>query len=418
MHSTLLSLLYLASLPAAPEVTLRPLEGDSLTGRLTSLGSKQLALETKTGEASWETSRLMWIEMPQAASSQKPSVWVDLVDGSRLQVAGYTASAGTARLELTTGQTVEMPTRAIHTVRFREQSPELAAQWRGITASLATGDVVVVRKTSMRTVERGEEEPTTIVEHALDQLEGTLHDVTAAAVQFEVDGDKVGVRREKLEGLVYYRPAKREFPPPVCRLVDAAGSSWLVRDVQLDEGQFVATTTGGIDLRLPVNAVAKIDFSVGNVAFLAELEPDTGGGDLALSLQPAAMSYKFSRVFQARARPPLGADAFRIGGKRFEGGLSLHSPAKLVYRVPEGFRRFRAVAGVDDSVIAPGRFDLVILGDGKPLARHSFSVAEPRQPLTIDLDLAGIRRLTIAVEAAAGQDFGDQLDLCEARFTK
>ena len=61
------------------------------------------------------------------------------------------------------------------------------------------------------------------------------------------------------------------------------------------------------------------------------------------------MTYKFSRVFQVRIGPPLGARQFRIGGQRFDNGLSLHSPTKLVYRVPEGFRSFRAVAGVDDS---------------------------------------------------------------------
>jgi hypothetical protein len=130
------------------------------------------------------------------------------------------------------------------------------------------------------------------------------------------------------------------------------------------------------------------------------------------------MSYKFSRVFQARPRPPLGADAFRIAGKRYDSGLSLHSPVKLVYRVPEGFHRFRAVAGVDDSVLLPGRFDLVLLGDGRELARHSFAGDQPRQAVPLDLDVSGVRRLTVMLEAAADQDIGDQLNLCEARFTK
>jgi len=52
------------------------------------------------------------------------------------------------------------------------------------------------------------------------------------------------------------------------------------------------------------------------------------------------------------------------------------------------------------------------------LARHDFSADERRKPVSLSLDVSGVRRLTIQVEAAEGQDIGDQLDLCEARFTK
>jgi hypothetical protein len=423
VNPTFLSLVALSLLAAPPEVTLRPLEGESTRGRLVELSGKQFTFQTKASGAKaemeqGETSKLMWIELPAAVSAAKASEWIELLDGSRLQVAGYTAAEGKSQVQLTTGQTIELPTRAVHSVRFREESPELAAQWRTIAASHGTGDVLVIRKTSTRNIERGGEEPMAVTEQALDQLEGTVSEVSEGSVRFELDGEKVDVRREKLEGIVYYRPAKREFSAPICRLVDPAGSSWLLREIKLADDQFEATTLGGVLLKLPASGVAKLDFSVGNVALLDELEPDTGGGDLAVSLQPAAMSYKFSRVFQVRPRPPLGADAFRIAGKRYEGGLSLHSPVKLVYRVPEGFRRFRAVAGIDDSIVVPGRFDLVISGDGKELVRQSFAPDEPRQPIPIDLELKGIRRLTISLEAAAGEDIGDQLDLCEARFTK
>jgi hypothetical protein len=130
------------------------------------------------------------------------------------------------------------------------------------------------------------------------------------------------------------------------------------------------------------------------------------------------MTAKFGRVFKVSRQPPLGADAFRLAGKRYDSGLALHSPATLVYRVPEGFRKLHAVAGVDDSVIAPGHFVLQILGDGKVLARHEFHGSEQRGPVTIDLDLAGVRRISIVVDPADGQDIGDQLNLCDARLTK
>src|SRR5207244_10308255 len=130
-------------------------------------------------------------------------------------------------------------------------------------------------------------------------------------------------------------------------VVDAAGSTWLARNLEFAGDQFTLTSVGNVSLQLPAAAITKIDFSVGNVAFLSDLEADSGTGELSLSLQPAAMTYKFGRVFQVRTRPPLGADGFRIAGRKFDNGLSLHSPVKLGYRVPEGFRKFIAVGGVD-----------------------------------------------------------------------
>src|SRR5205085_1887285 len=197
---------------------------------------------------------------------------IDLLDGSKIAANSFVATGGVARVNVAGRPPLEIPTRAIHTVRFRQQTPELALQWREITSSQATGDMIVTRKTSMRTIEQGESEPRTVTEQALDQLEGTLLDVTADSVRFEIDGEKVPIRREKLEGLVYYQPAKREFTSPVCRLIEAGGSTWQLRDIQTAAGQIAATTTSNISITLPLAAVAKLDFSVGNVAFLSDLE--------------------------------------------------------------------------------------------------------------------------------------------------
>jgi len=416
--TALLSLIVATGLAADVEVELRPLAGESAMVRLTGLSAKQVTVEVAGESRDFPTAKLMWIQGPGIAPADKATIWIDLVDGSKLAANSFATTQGVARIGLAGHAPLQIPTRSIHTVRFRQQTPELAASWREVTFTQATSDMIVTRKTSVRTIEQGENEPRTVTEQALDQLEGTLLDITDDSVRFEVDGEKVPIRREKLEGLVYYHPAKRQFSPPVCRLTEAGGSVWVLSDVSLDGGRISATTTGNVRADVPVTAMTKLDFSVGNVAFLSDLEADSGAGEGAFSLQPPAMSHKFNSVFQVRSRPPLGADGFRIAGKRYDNGLSMHSPARLVYRVPEGFRKFLATAGVDDSVVAPGRFDLVILGDGKELARHAILPDERRQAIPLDFDVSQIKRLTILLDPTDGQDIGDQLDLCEARFTK
>ena len=415
MTTTLLTIFALAGPVLAADAKIKLLAGEGPVGQLVSVGTDRVAIRSAEGEKSIPTAELLWVEIAPAADS-KPEAWVELLDGSRLNAAEYTAAAGQAKIELTSGQSVMALTRAIKSVRFRPQDPALAGQWREILESQATGDMVVVRKTSMRPVEEGDNTNTT-TEVALDQLEGTILDVGPQSVQFEFDGEKIDVRREKLEGVVYYHPARREFSPPACKLVDVGGSAWSIKTLELTDGRLKGSTVGGVAIDFPLAAVTKIDYSVGNVFFLADLEPDTGGGDPAVSLQPASMTFKFGRMFGVRSRPPLGAASFQIKGTKYDNGLSLHSPASLVYRVPEGVRWLRAVAGVDDSVVVPGRFDLVVLGDGKELVRHAFS-PDQRGPVPLDLDVSGARRVTISLDPKDGQDIGDQLDLCEARLTK
>ena len=181
---TLLSLLILTALAADPEVEVRPLVGESLTGRLNELSTSKVVVATAAGPQEFTTGTLMWLQWPAAKNNEKPSVWIDLLDGSKLAATSYTADDGKAQVTIGLRPPIEIPTRAIHTVRFRQQPPELAVQWREITSSQATGDVIVMRKTSMRTVEQGDNEPRTVTEQALDQLEGTLTTVTDDSVQF------------------------------------------------------------------------------------------------------------------------------------------------------------------------------------------------------------------------------------------
>jgi hypothetical protein len=403
---------------ADADVTVRPLTGETVKGKLVELSEQQVSIALSPENRTFAASDLLAIEFAAAKVADKPTVWVDLLDGSKLLALGYEVSAGKASVRLVGGQMVEIPTRSIHAARFRQQDNELAQAWREIVLAEHTSDLIVVRKTSMRTVEEGEGEPKTVTETALDVLDGTVLDIRPDSVKFDFDGDKIDVKREKIEGIVYYHAVRRELPPSVCRLVDAGGSQWSLKSLALAEDTVSLVTAAGVSASLPLSGVAKVDFSVGNIVMLAELAPDTGDGEPVVSLQPKAMAAPFGRMFKVSALPPLGADGFKIGGKRYESGLSLHSPLTLVYRVPEGFRKFHALAGVDDSIVAPGDFVLQILGDGKELFRHEFQGAEERGPLAIDLDLTGVRRLSIVVDPADGQDIGDQLNLCEARLTK
>lgn len=407
-----------------PTATITPLAGEAVSGKLVRASGEHVAVETSSGPKEFAASELLSVEFAAdgaasgANASSKPAVWIELVDGSKLLATTYSVRSASASIGLVGGAAVEIPTRSIHSVRFRQQDAQLAQQWREIVAAPHTSDLIVVRKTSMRTIEEGEAEPKTVTETALDELDGTLLNVGADSVNFDFEGDKIDVKREKVEGLVYYHPVRRELPAAICRLFGANGSQWKLKSLALAGDKLALVTVAGVDVSLPLAAVAKIDFSVGNIADLIEIEPDTGDGEPVVSLQPVAMTAKFGRMFKVSKSPPLGADGFKIAGKRYSTGLSLHSPATLVYRVPEGFCKLHAVAGVDDSIVAPGEFVFQVLGDGKEIFRHECTGSDSRGPVVVNLDLTGVRRISLVLDPADGQDIGDQLNLCDARLTK
>ena len=398
------------------DAKIKSLDGQTTEGSLTAVSAEKVSIQTASDVKELPTAEVLSIDLGRGKPTEKPSIWVDLLDGSKLLATSYTTKGGKATIELVGGQSIEAATRAVASVRFRQQDPELARQWKEIAGGEFSGDLLVTRKQSEANEEPGEE--TTPAASFLDQLDGVVQDVGPETTQFQYDGETIPVKRERIEGIIYYHPTRREFEQPVCRVVDAGGSVWLLRSVELKDNVLKIATLAGIAIDLPLSFVARIDFSVGNLVLLHELEPDGIATESQPSLEPAALGGKFSRIFRLTTSPPPGAGQFRIAGKPYDSGLSLHSPVSLVYRVPDGFRRFQAVAGVDDSHLIPGQFVLRILGDGKELVRHEFGGSLARGPIPIDLDISGMRRITIELDPASDQDIGDQLNLCEARLTK
>ncbi len=419
---------FLAALVAAgslaaqgADVVLWPLSGDKLEGELRSLSGEKLVLVTGEGERSLELKEVQSLEFNSAPATDQPAVWLELVDGSQLLGLSYQAAEGQARVELLGGLAAQIPTRSIRSVRLREQKGELAEQWAAIAKGKPSGDLLVIRKTSTRTIEQPDQEPRQVTETALDELDGAVLEVGPASVTFDFDGDQIDVKREKIEGIVYFHPVQRELPAAVCRVVDAGRSVWIARSIELKEDRLNLVSTSGVAVSLPMAQVGQIDFSSGNVSFLGDMEEEATLLDG--SFQPRNMTATFKQLkaphwISGGSQRPFGGDSLSIGGKKFSRGLALSSRTRLAYRVPEGMRWFRADAGLDDAAGPAADLTLVIMADSREVFRQTFSAGGERQPVPIGLDVGQAGRLTIVVEDGSGLDIADQLDLANARFTK
>src|SRR5688572_7074776 len=100
MLSSLLLTLLLAA--PSPEVEVGMVDGTSVSGAAVELTSDGVKLTIADGEKKFAAKELLSVTPAQApaASTDKPAVWVELVDGSRLTAATIAIDKGTATLGL------------------------------------------------------------------------------------------------------------------------------------------------------------------------------------------------------------------------------------------------------------------------------------------------------------------------------
>jgi hypothetical protein len=401
----MLTLLLSVLLAAGPEVEAQTLEGKTVAGTLSAISAKQVTLETANGPVTLEAANLLGLSFKLPAEKKPdapppaPGAWVELVDGSTFAGRDYAAQGGKARVTLLDGEVLEVPTADVATVRLQPAADAVGKEWARIVDMKIDGDLLVVRK-----------------DEAVDYHKGVLGTVTDQTVGFTLDGEKIPVKRPKVLGLVYYHAGGRELPAQVCTVTDASGAVWSVRGIEMTD-KVRWTTQSGLAAARPLASVAKIDYSAGKVAFLSDLKFESS------KFTPFFNTDKddLPTLFLPRNDLTSNGKPLKLGGTEYAKGLCLHSRTEMVYRLPGSFRQFKAVIGVDDAErdthrVYGGNLVLVIRGDDKVLLETTVSGKD--EPKPVELDLTGIRRLTVFVDYGEDSDRGDHLDLCNARIIK
>ena len=219
----------------------------------------QLVVETSAGRTTLDAGKLASVTPQQSAGkpAAKPAVWVDLVDGSQLAAAEYTAEKGRAKIIFSASEVLEVPTAEIDAVRFQPTSEATALEWSRIRGQKIRGDVLVTGNSS-----------------AIDYHEGAIEDVSDEKARFILDGAGPGVKRAKIFGLIYFHATAASTPECPYTIVDSAGSRWAAASLKLSEDKIEFTSPGGRTTRRGLDQIAKIDLSCGKIVYLSDLKPD------------------------------------------------------------------------------------------------------------------------------------------------
>ena len=323
-------------LPAvAPiDVSIEPLSGSKVTGVLVELDTQHVTIDVEGKRSSFDTRDLLTLAVGQAGATKVPdaTVWIELIDGSRIEATRYTVQDRVASI-LAGDRTLSVETRNVRSVRYHPPSDTLDAQWREILEGKNAGDVIVLRRSKT----------------ALDQLEGVFHNVDEETIEFEYDDERIPVKREKLEGMVYFHPVVRDLPEAVCSVQETNGSTWRAKSFEWKADLLQVTSVGGIKYELPLAAVSRLDFSAGNVAYLSDLPFESVECTPFIGSRVSAK--RILQLYQPRRDGSFAGSDLWVGEgsaiQTFEKGLSIHSRTVLTYRLADAFRKFTAVAGID-----------------------------------------------------------------------
>ncbi len=401
--------LLLASLAADGELSadVYRISGAPVSGVVTRLDAQGVLLQGGDGKLipAAEITRIEFsvdVSETDRGMRKQPDAWLSCADGSRTPVSEVEVDAGKLTAKLLDGTTLKTPVKSVDAIRFYAPAPGTNRQWESLLKRPRSGDIVIVRKSA----------------ESLDLLEGVIHSVNADVVEFEFDGQKIPVRRTKLEGVAFL--GQRERPrKPVAKLVDRYGGEWQLAAFTVESNRAQLETAGGIRWQWSIPNLKRLELASTNVIYLSDLEPER------VVWEPYFPSGRLEdsvrRLFEPQRDISLSGGPLELvmqDGRRrtFAKGLSIHSRTELVYRLPELFDRFHATAGIDAATRGIGQVELTIEGDGKSL--WSAVVTGSGPPTEIDLPLKGVRRLTVRVDYGDDLDIGDHLDLCDAKLIK
>ena len=394
-HTTLL-LTTLMTAAVVPRASVSHLDGARSEGEFVALTTEHLVLKSATGSRELARKDLLSIRFARTEpeATQQLATRLELTDGSLLATDHFQADEKQIVTIHWQDEPVKIAARQIASVRFLEQGPPLDAQWNEIRLLQPTADLLVIRK--------GE---------SLDYVEGRVLAVTDV-VKFELDGDPLDVRLNKVAGIVFLRP-DAPAPEAIGIVRDHRGSAIQVSELAWLDDRFALITPAGAKLELPLGRVREIDLAAGKLRFLSDLEPTKTSYQPFL---PSSTSAPIIEFFGPRRDLASEGGELLIGGKAFAKGLALRSRSEIEYRLPTGYVRLKATVGIDDRIRHGGSVVLSIHGDGKQLYSELIRGGQP--PLAIDLAIEQIDRLVIEVDYGDDSDLGDHLNMGDARITK
>jgi NPCBM/NEW2 domain len=240
---------------------------------------------------------------------------------------------------------------------------------------------------------------------------GVMTGIMGDDLTFKFEGED---RKIKLDRLVGVTLAQRETQPERSiyesfSLVNGDVLSGRLESIEhgvlrmkpLAAGDAAAT------LEIPLALLAMVEIKNGRLTWLGDLAPS------AVSQVPY-----FDRLMPYRVNQSLTGGQLVLADGPISKGVAVHSKCVLTYDIHGGYEHFRAKVGFQQPDGKAGRAPVRILGDDKVLWHQDDLKGAAAKPAAVDLDVAGVKRLTLEADFGPNQDVAGRVVWGEARLVK
>lgn len=355
-----------ADAEAVVDVLVETVAEPPLVGGLVALGPDGVTL--RDGAGATRTVPLEQVRRVTRAgpAADAPPVGVEVacVDGARLTGSDFSWREGDAVIEHPAGP-IALPIERVRCVTWRGGAQDGAPAWRAAVPEDPESDLVAVS--------RGD---------GFELVACAITGVTADTVTVNLDGEAIPVRRPKVLGLVWLRDAE----PPAGVRVGLQGGTLPAGTLRWSPREFVVDGR----VRLPPAAFASVDYAAGRTVPLVDLAPER------LAVEPF-----FGSLATVPGMQPFFAPR-TVAGEGDRRDLVVRPRTTAVWRMPPDSRRFRATARRTALGQGAGAVEIVLGVDDREVFRGRLGGGDGPEPATIDVDVAGGRRLSLTVDFGAG----------------
>jgi hypothetical protein len=391
-----MSLLLAANVAGAQDapdtVTTRLADGSAVVGPLQSVSAGEIRLAGRTAPiAAADVIRLDFHDRRRVPAPR--ASLIQLVNGDRI-VAGLTSMSDEAVVALWKSHPDWPPVRI--------PSETIA----GILMTAPSGALQVSRGFSQVFGRRQKTDIVLLLNG--DRAAGDLQSFDQAGLKLAQEGKPLQIELAHVRGVAFNSslsslPAAKK-PRIHVTLTDGSQltGSGAARD---GEGPLRFTTAFGSPLEVPLSAILSLRFLDGRTTYLSDLEPQ---------------ETRLTGFFGASERLAFAKDQNLIGGPlvvrgtEYPKGLGTRSQSQIAFDLAGRYRRFQALAALDDLAQGKGSARFVVERDGSR-AFESELLTGTNAPVVVGpLDVTGARRLVLIVEYGELADIDDWADWCDA----
>jgi hypothetical protein len=371
-----------AAEPGGLAVRLERVAGEPVRGRLVAIDADAIRLESAAGLETLPLVDIRTLVREEPRPVAPPAVLVETIAGGRLSGSDFRQEDQRGVLAVAEGA-IEIPLDRVRRVAWLAAG-ETRPAWLDDLPERPASDLVAVRRDDG---------------HAF--VDCAVVGVSADSVTVVLDGETIPVKRAKVLGIEWLRDA-----------AEPGGTGVLVAGGRLTADR-VRWSPEGLVLddafRLPAESLREIDYAAGRTTPLADLVAEQSSFEpffAALAKEPGLAAF-----FAPRLVDDLGGEDPRV--------LVVRPRTEITWRVPADSRRFRAALERDVPAQAAAAVAVALLIDGREAWRRRLGgpAADAGEPVPVDLELAGGRRLTLRVEFVPG-DIGCGVRLAEGAFEK